>query len=88
MDYVIGKLPGEIEVQIWPRIRPDSKTYHDQHITHSAYLWQNVISDAIEAAKLCIFTLLVCSCWLDHGSHQTLKPTTISTSLLFTIGRP
>jgi len=35
MDYLIGKLPYQTEVQIRTRIRPDSKTYHDQHITFS-----------------------------------------------------
>jgi len=39
MDYLIGKLPDQTEVQIRMRIRPDSKTYHDQHITF-VYNWQ------------------------------------------------
>ena len=53
MDYLIGKLPYQTEVKIRTRIRPDSKTYHDQHITFSllfkfgTYLWQSVINDAI-----------------------------------------
>ena len=38
-DYLIGKLPDQTEVQIRTRIRPDSKTYHDQHITF-VYNWQ------------------------------------------------
>ena len=39
--YLIGKLPDQTvtEVQIRTRIRPDSKTYHDEHITF-VYTWQ------------------------------------------------
>jgi len=43
MDYLTGKLPDQTEVQIRTWIRPDSKTYHDQHITFgrtSLYNWQ------------------------------------------------
>jgi len=52
MDYLTGKLPDQTEVQIRTWIRPDSKTYHDQHITFgrtSLYNWQeSVINDAID----------------------------------------
>jgi len=41
MDYLIGKLPDQTDVQIRTRIRPDSKTYHDQHITF-IYNWQTI----------------------------------------------
>jgi len=37
-DYLTGKLPDQTEVQIRTRMKPDSKTYHDQHIT-SVYNW-------------------------------------------------
>jgi len=32
-DYLIGKLPDQTEVQIRTRIRLDSKTCHNQHVT-------------------------------------------------------
>jgi len=33
LDNLIGKVPHQIEIQIRTGIRPDSKTYRDQHIT-------------------------------------------------------
>jgi len=42
MDYLTGKLPDPTKVQIRTRIRPDSKTYHDQHLTF-VYNWQTIV---------------------------------------------
>ena len=41
-DYLIGKLPDQTEVsKIKTRIRPDSKTHQDQHITFICK-WQTI----------------------------------------------
>ena len=37
--YLICKLSDQTEVRTRTRIRPDSKTYHDQHVTF-VYKWQ------------------------------------------------
>jgi len=50
-DYLINKLPDQTEVQIRTRIRPDSKTHHDQHITF-IYNWQTTALVYVKASSM------------------------------------
>jgi len=48
MDYLIGKLRDQTEVQIRTRIRPNSKTYHINTSLLFTIGRKSVISDAID----------------------------------------